>query len=249
MEIAANRLVEVYLLAPEIFLEALEGDVVLGMACSLKLQLHSGAGGKNCHCVILLYVVPDIYSLAGNGAVNGGKIPCFIWVVKLHIFYDSGAVLGYHVLCVALLDSTDICPCADICAVCAVIDAVSAVLLEPLENSLPCARECGLDGRVGDYHYLSVLQVLKEPFCIVVIISCSGLARLDALAAGNALVIIYFHDGPAVLGNFYDVCLGRRTDSYTSAAAHASVVNYFDEIVHLSTLLMTRQLCEQKSRR
>ena len=124
--------------------------------------------------------------------MNGGKIPCFIWVVKLHILYDSGAVLGYHVLCVALLDGTDICPCADICAVCAVIDAVSAVLLEPLENSLPCARECGLDGRVGDYHYLSVLQVLKEPFCIVVIISCSGLARLDALAAGNALVRIDF---------------------------------------------------------
>ena len=90
--VALESLVEVHLFAAEIFLQALESDVVLSVTRRLKLQLHSRAGGEGSHSVIFLYKVPYVDSLTGNGAVNGRKVSCLIGVIYLHILHHSRAV-------------------------------------------------------------------------------------------------------------------------------------------------------------
>ena len=105
------------------------------MGSLLKFQLHSGTGAQRRYRIVFLYIIPYIYSLGGILTVYGRNATHAVGVIQLHIPLYGGTYGGYGLFKAAVIHLAAIAPCADICAECAVVYAVSPVLLEHLSTA------------------------------------------------------------------------------------------------------------------
>ena len=219
----------------------IKGDIVLDkpfVVRILYLQLFRDTGAYEGKAVLHAHVFPRVYRSTHERALHGEKLRKKLGEIALDIGNDCGTGLRDASLEIVFSDIVQVPPGADIGTEGDAYDTADTKFLKPAEDTLIFIRIICLKCRRKEKRYLlSCRQICKESLSVIIKLTRSVDADIDAAAAGDTLAAVDLDPRPAVLlpGDTGTHC---AADVNALIAAYTVIIGMYYTGLHILTIIL-----------